>query len=71
MDVIPKSIQLVAGRTAQEYDERKRRKGAFWEDRYHATGIENGKHLIQCLVYIDLNMDTGQGKKNKGDGGAI
>ena len=56
MDVIPKSIQLVAGRTAQEYNERKRRKGAFWEDRYHATAIENGKHLIQCLVYIDLNM---------------
>jgi putative transposase len=56
MDVIPKSIQLVAGRTAQEYNERKRSKGAFWEDRYHATAIENGRHLIQCLVSIDLNM---------------
>ncbi len=55
-DVIPKSIQLVAGRTAQEYNERKRRKGAFWEDRYHATAVENGRHLFQCLVYIDLNM---------------
>ena len=55
-DVIPKSIQLIAGRTAQEYNERKRRKGAFWEDRYHATAVENGRHLIQCLVYIDLNM---------------
>ena len=55
MEVIPKSIQLVAGRIAQEYNERKRRREAFWEDRYHATAIENGKHLIQCLVYIDLN----------------
>jgi len=55
-DVIPKSIQLVAGRTAQEYNERKRRKGAFWEDRYHATAVENGRQLCQCLVYIDLNM---------------
>ncbi len=36
-DVIPKSIQLVAGRTAQEYNLRKNRKGAFWEDRYHAV----------------------------------
>ena len=54
--VIPKSIQLVAGRTGQEYNERKRRKGAFWEDRYHATAVENGLHLRQCLVYIDLNM---------------
>ncbi|WP_232223097.1 transposase [Desulfosarcina sp. BuS5] len=55
-DVIPKSIQLVAGRTGQEYNQRKKRKGAFWEDRYHATAIENGKHLIRCLIYIDLNM---------------
>jgi putative transposase len=55
-DVIPKSIQLVAGRTGQEYNQRKKRKGAFWEDRYHATAVENGKHLIRCLIYIDLNM---------------
>ena len=55
-DVIPKSIQLVAGRTGQAFNARKRRKGAFWEDRYHATAIETGQHLIQCLVYIDLNM---------------
>jgi len=34
----------------------KARKGAFWEDRYHATAIESGEHLRRCLVYIDLNM---------------
>ena len=55
-ETIPKSIQLIAGRTAQEYNQRKERKGAFWEDRYHATAVEKGIHLIQCLVYIDLNM---------------
>ena len=55
-DVIPKSLQLVAGRIAQEFNHRKERKGAFWEDRYHATAIEQNEHLIQCLVYIDLNM---------------
>ncbi|MGE4344011.1 MAG: hypothetical protein AB7F20_06950 [Geoalkalibacter sp.] len=32
------------------------RKGAFWEDRYHAAAIESGEHLLRCLVYIDLNM---------------
>ena len=53
---IPRSMQLIAGRTGQEYNQRKRRKGAFWEDRYHAVAIESGEHLIQCLVYIDLNM---------------
>ena len=54
--VIPKSMQLIAGRTAQAFNQRKGRKGAFWEDRYHATAIERGEHLMRCLVYIDLNM---------------
>ncbi len=49
-------MQLVAGRTGQEFNIRKRRKGAFWEDRYHATAVETGDHLRRCLVYIDLNM---------------
>jgi REP element-mobilizing transposase RayT len=55
-DVIPQSIQLVAGRTGQQFNQRKSRKGADWEDRYRATAEETGEHLIQCLVYIDLNM---------------
>lgn len=55
-DVIPKSVKLVAGRTGQEYNLRKKRKGAFWEDRYHATAVESEQHLLRCLVYIDLNM---------------
>jgi putative transposase len=55
-DVISKSIKLVAGRMGQEYNQRKNRKGAFWEDRYHATAVSTDRHLIQCLVYIDLNM---------------
>ncbi len=55
-DVISRSLQLIAGRTAQEYNQRKNRKGAFWEDRYHATAVESDEHLAKCLVYIDLNM---------------
>ena len=55
-DTISKSIQLLAGRTGQEYNRRKKRKGAFWEDRYHATAVETGEHLLRCLLYIDLNM---------------
>jgi REP element-mobilizing transposase RayT len=55
-DVIPKSMQLIAARTGQEYNIRKQRKGAFWEDRYHATSIEKSSHLNRCLIYIDLNM---------------
>jgi putative transposase len=55
-EVIPQSMQLIAGRTGQEYNQRKNRNGAFWEDRYHATAVEAGSHLAQCMVYIDLNM---------------
>jgi len=55
-DVIPQTLQLVAGRMGQEYNQRKNRKGAFWEDRYHATAVEVDFHLSQCMVYIDLNM---------------
>ena len=49
-------MQLIAGRTALEYNQRKGRQGAFWEDRYHATAIEADEHLHRCLIYIDLNM---------------
>jgi len=56
IDTIPKSLQLIAGRTAQEFNQRKERNGAFWEDRYHATAIDHDEHLLRCLVYIDLNM---------------
>jgi putative transposase len=38
-NVIAQSMQLIAGRTAQEYNQRKARGGAFREDRYHATAI--------------------------------
>jgi putative transposase len=55
-DVISSSLQLVQGRTAQQYNLRKGRKGAFWSDRYYVTAIESGEHLIRCIVYIDLNM---------------
>jgi REP element-mobilizing transposase RayT len=55
-DTIPRSIQLIAARTGQEFNQRKNRKGAFWQDRYHATVVQSDNHLVQCLVYIDLNM---------------
>jgi putative transposase len=53
---IASSMQLIAGRVAQEYNRRRNRRGAWWEDRYHATAVETGQHLARCMVYIDLNM---------------
>ena len=55
-DIIPSSMQLVAGRTAQEYNLRKKRNGAFWEDRYHVSVVEADEYFYRCFIYIDLNM---------------
>ncbi len=55
-ETLPRAMGLVAGRTAQSYNRRKNRRGAFWEDRYHAVPITTQEHLIECIVYIDMNM---------------
>ncbi len=49
-------MKSVAGEFAQAFNRRKRRSGAFWSDRYHATLIDTGDYLWRCLQYIDLNM---------------
>ena len=53
---IARSMQLIQGQVALEYNRRKRRAGAFWHDRYHATAVETGVHALRCCSYIDLNM---------------
>ncbi|ASJ70415.1 transposase [Granulosicoccus antarcticus] len=55
-NAIPAAMQLVSGRTAQEFNKRQGRTGAFWEDRYHATAVQTDQHLSRCMAYIDLNM---------------
>jgi len=53
---IARAMHLVSGRTAQEYNIRKRRAGAYWEDRYHATAVDTDIHFLRCMFYVDLNM---------------
>jgi putative transposase len=52
---IARSMQLIAGGTAQEYNQRKQRRGAYWEDRYHATAVDTDGYLARCMTYIDMN----------------
>ncbi|NNF66638.1 MAG: hypothetical protein HKM98_03920 [Gammaproteobacteria bacterium] len=40
-ETIPRAMQLISGRVAQEYNIRKNRRGAFWEDRYHCVPIKD------------------------------
>ncbi len=50
------SMQLIASRASQYYNRTKSRKGAYWEDRYHATAVDSDDYLARCMTYIDLNM---------------
>jgi putative transposase len=56
-EAIPRLMQLVASRVGAIYNKRRNRKGAFWEKRYHATGVETDEYLARCSLYIDLNMN--------------
>ncbi len=49
-------MQKLEGDFAGYFNRRKHRSGSFWEDRYHCTMVEDGAHLWNCLVYVDLNM---------------
>jgi hypothetical protein len=55
-DRISKSMQFVAGQIAQDYNRRRSRSGAFWEDRFHATAVDTQEYLWRCMLYIDFNM---------------
>ena len=49
-------MQVVAGESARAYNYRKERLNSFWGDTYHATVVEGGKYLWNCLLYVELNM---------------
>ncbi|MFP4164769.1 MAG: transposase [Chitinispirillaceae bacterium] len=54
-NTVSRSMQLVEGQTAQEYNNRKTRLGAFWSDRYQGTAVDTKRHLLHCLLYVDFN----------------
>ncbi|MBN2034293.1 MAG: hypothetical protein JW836_13550 [Deltaproteobacteria bacterium] len=49
-------MHLIAGKIGKEFNQRKNRKGAYREDRYHATAVETDSNLIQCLPYIGTSI---------------
>jgi putative transposase len=55
-DSISRGLQYLQGGTAQAYNRRRGRRGAFWQDRYHAVAVDTDSYLWRCLVYLDLNM---------------
>jgi putative transposase len=53
---VSRFMREVASESARAYNRRKGRVNAFWGDNYHATLVEVGPYLWECLCYIELNM---------------
>ena len=51
-----KGLHYLHSQVARKCNKMKKREGAFWTNRFYSTLIQSGKHLGQCLFYIDLNM---------------
>ena len=53
---VSEAMRFLQGSSAQDYNRRKKRSGAFWSGRYNTTLIEDGSHLSRCFFYVGLNM---------------
>ncbi len=54
-------MSFAAGAFAQQLNRRKSHEGSVWEHPYPCTIIQDGRHLLNCLWYVHLNMvRTGQ-----------
>lgn len=49
-------MKLASGVVAQERNKRKLHEGSVWEHPYQCTRVQDGRHLLNCLRYVDLNM---------------
>lgn len=54
-DGIPQLMQAIGRRYVRTFNLRHRRTGTLWEGRYRSTLIQAERHLLACMVYMDLN----------------
>lgn len=52
---IPLMMQAVGRRYVRNFNLRHGRSGTLWEGRYRSTLIQAERHLLACMVYMDLN----------------
>lgn len=53
---VSEGMQYISGCFGREFNRRKQRKGAYWEDSYHLSIVQTEEYLMNCHIYIDLNM---------------
>ena len=56
VEAVAAVMRLAAGAVGQALNRRKGHEGSVWEHPYQCTMIEDGRHLLNCLRYVDLNM---------------
>ena len=54
-DGLPQLMQSVGRRYVRNFNLRHGRTGTLWEGRYRSTLIQPERHLLACMVYMDLN----------------
>jgi putative transposase len=52
---LPRMMQSVGRRYAQQINWRRERTGSLWEGRYRATAIDSDAYFLTCSRYIELN----------------
>jgi len=54
-DSVPKMMQALGRGYVRQFNRRHERSGTLFEGRYRSALIEAERHLLACMVYIDLN----------------
>lgn len=55
-EAVARMMQRAAGSVGQTLNKRKGPEGSVWERPCQCTMVEDGRHLLNCLRYVDLNM---------------
>jgi len=53
-DGVPGLMQSLGRSYVRYFNNRHGRSGTLWEGRYRSTLIQPGRHLLACMVYLDL-----------------
>jgi putative transposase len=54
-DGLPRLMQALGRRYVRYFNDSHGRTGTLWDGRYKSTLIEAERHLLACMVYLDLN----------------
>ncbi len=52
---LPKMMQALGRRYVRYFNRSHERTGTLWEGRYRSSLIQTERHLLACMVYLDLN----------------